>query len=76
MEGKPTVDVLAIRICHTVRDMRGDHQAWIAPDLLRDHLGAETVMAIDAAVAFAAAKGWLAIGGAPAHSVLLSQVAP
>ncbi len=33
-------------------------------------------MAIDAAVAFAAAKGWLALGGAPAHSVLLTPVAP
>lgn len=76
MEGKSTVDVLAVRVCHAVRTVRREHQAWIGLDLLQRELGHESPMAIDAAVAFAAAKGWLAIGGAPAHSVLLTSGAP
>jgi hypothetical protein len=39
-------------------------------------MGLENLRTVDAAVAFARAKGWLAIGGAPAHSVLLKQGAP
>ncbi|WP_425067990.1 hypothetical protein [Reyranella sp.] len=76
MKGKSTVDVLAVRVCHAVKSVRGDSQAWIRLDLLQNEFGQESQMAIDAAVAFAAAKGWLAIGGAPAHSVLLTQGAP
>lgn len=76
MIARPTVDQLAIRVCHAVRDVRGERQAWIALDRVQDHLGGESTTAIDAAVAFAAAKGWLALGGAPSHSVLLTPVAP
>jgi hypothetical protein len=56
--------------------VRRDHQGWISLDRLQDRFDFATRSAIDAAVAFAAAKGWLAIGGAPAHSVLLNQEAP
>jgi hypothetical protein len=73
---KSTIDVLAVEVCRTIRDVRQDHQAWISLDRLQDRLGIENLNAVDAAVAFAAAKGWLAIGGAPAHSVLLNQEAP
>lgn len=76
MIARSTVDQLAVRVCRAVRDVRGEHQAWIALDRVQDHLDGESTMAIDAAVAFAAAKGWLALGGAPAHSVLLTPVAP
>lgn len=76
MEEKSTVDVLAVRVCQTVRLVRGEHQAWIHLNFLQNELRHESQTAIDAAVAFAAAKGWLAIGGAPAHSVLLTKGAP
>jgi hypothetical protein len=76
MIARSTVDQLAVRVCHVVREVRGERQSWIALDRVQDHLGGESTMAIDAAVAFAAAKGWLALGGAPAHSVLLTPVAP
>lgn len=70
------IDMLAVRVCQAVRGVRGDRQAWIGLDLVHRELGGESPTAIDAAVAFAAAKGWLSIGGAPSHSVLLGQGAP
>jgi hypothetical protein len=73
---KPAIDILAIEVCRAIRDVRRDHQGWISLDRLQDRFDFATRSAIDAAVAFAAAKGWLAIGGAPAHSVLLNQEAP
>ena len=73
---RPTIDRLAVRVCHAVRDVRGEHQAWIAVAQLADHLGSESPDAIDAAIAFAAAKGWLSLGGAPSHCVLLTPRAP
>ena len=76
MSSKPAIYSLAIRICQTVRGARQDHQAWIAIDRVQHCLATESATAIDAAVALAAARGWLAIGGAPAHSVLLKQGAP
>ncbi len=38
MIARPTVDQLAVRVCHAVRDVRGEHQAWIALDRVQDHL--------------------------------------
>jgi len=73
---KPAIDILAIEVCRAIRDVHRDHRDWISLDRLHDRLGFATRSAIDAAVAFAVAKGWLAIGGAPAHSVLLNQGAP
>ena len=73
---KPAIDILAIEVCRAIRDVGRDHRGWISLDRLHDRLGFATRSAIDAAVAFAVAKGWLAIGGAPAHSVLLNQGAP
>lgn len=71
-----TIDRLAVRLCHAVREVRQPHQAWISLDRVQDRLGIESTTAVNAAAAFASAKGWLAIGGAPAHSVLLKQGAP
>jgi hypothetical protein len=76
MMNKSTIDVLAIQVCQAIRDVRQEHQAWISLDRVQDHLGIENLNTLDAAVAFAAAKGWLAIGGAPSHSVLLNRGAP
>jgi hypothetical protein len=76
MATRPTIDGLAVQVCHAIREERQAHQAWISLDRVQDRLGMENGRALDAAVAFAAAKGWLTIGGAPAHSVLLKQDAP
>jgi len=76
MTKKIAIDSLAVRVCRTIRDVRQDHEAWISLHRVQDRLGIENLSTVDAAVAFAAAKGWLAIGGAPAHSVLLKQQAP
>lgn len=70
------IDALAVRVCQAIRDVRLDHQSWISIDRVHDCLGLENLRTVDAAVAFAKAKGWLAINGAPAHSVLLKQGAP
>jgi hypothetical protein len=70
---KPAIDILAIEVC---RDVRLSSQGWISLDRLYERLGFATRSAIDAAVAFAVAKGWLSIGGAPTYSVLLNHDAP
>ena len=70
------VDALAVHVCRTIRDVRCDHEAWIGIDRVQDRLGIEGPGTVDAAIAFAAAKGWLRIGGAPAYSVLLTPSAP
>lgn len=76
MATRSTIDALAVQVCHAVREVRQAHQAWISLDRVQDRLGLDDARAVDAAVAFAAAKGWLAIGGAPSHSVLLKPGAP
>jgi hypothetical protein len=59
-----------------IRDVRQDHASWISIDRVHDRLAVEDLRIVDAAVAFASAKGWLALGGQPAHSVLLNRSAP
>jgi len=76
MTKRIAIDSLAVRVCQTIRDVRRDDEAWISLYRVQDRLGIENLNTVDAAIAFAAAKGWLAIGGAPAHSVLLNQGAP
>ncbi|MBL6612609.1 MAG: hypothetical protein ISP45_01215 [Reyranella sp.] len=76
MNARHAVEVLATRVCQAARDARKEHQAWIDIDHIRDRLGVEDLRTVDAAVAFASAKGWLSIGGRPAHSVLLNRNAP
>lgn len=70
------VDTLAVRLCHAVREARGDDKAWIGIDCLGEFLAGSDATTIDAALAFAGAKGWVSIGGWPAHSVLLGPEAP
>ena len=76
MTGPRSIDALAVRVCRAVREVRAEDQAWIAIDCLNEFLRLDDVQAIDAALAFASAKGWLSIGGRPAHSVLLNGSAP
>ena len=71
-----SIAALAAEVCRAVRDARGEGQAWIAIDCLDEFLRLDDLQAIDAALAFASAKGWLSIGGRPAHSVLLNGSAP
>ena len=76
MKNTQTIDVLAVRVCQAVRDVREEHEAWIGIDCLNEFLGLDDLRLVDAALAFASAKGWLSIGGQPAHSVLLNSNAP
>ena len=71
-----TIDDLAVRVCQAVRDEREENEAWIGIDCLEEFLGIDDLRLVDAALAFASAKGWLSIGGQPAHSVLLNAEAP
>ena len=68
-----SIDTLAVQVCQAVRDVRDEDQAWIAIDCLNEFLRLDDVQTIDVALAFASAKGWLSIGGRPAHSVLLER---
>ena len=70
MERKQTIYDLAVRVCRAVRGVR------IGLELVHREMRGERPSAVDAAVAFAAAKGWLAIGGRPSHSVMLGHGAP
>ena len=76
MSNPQTIDVLAVRVCQAVREVREEHEAWIGIDCLNEFLGLDDLRLVDAALAFASAKGWLSIGGRPAHSVLLNADAP
>jgi hypothetical protein len=76
MNNAQTIDTLAVRVCQAVRDVREEHEAWIGIDCLNEFLGLDDLRLVDAALAFASAKGWLSIGGRPAHSVLLNRGAP
>jgi hypothetical protein len=54
----------------------GGAQATVTLDRLADRFAGAGGTTLDAAVAFAAAKGWLTIVGAPATRVLLTAAAP
>ena len=76
MKSPPTIDAVAVRVCRAVREARAADDAWISIDCLSEFLRLDHPQMIDAALAFASAKGWLSIGGRPAHSVLLNGSAP
>mgnify|MGYP006284452483 CR=1 FL=1 len=70
------LDALAVRVCRVVRDLRAEHEAWIAIDRLQHGIGVQHLRTVEAAVAFAHAKGWLAIDGGGRNRVLLKPGAP
>jgi hypothetical protein len=76
MTHTPSLPLLARRVCRAIRDVRQEHESWISIDRLHDRLAVEDLRTVEAAVAFASAKGWLALGGRPPHSVLLHRGAP
>jgi hypothetical protein len=76
MSHPSTINILAVELCHAVREVRREDEAWIGIDCLNEFLRLDDSAMIDAALAFASAKGWLSIGGRPAHSVLLNGSAP
>ena len=76
MSNRSNIDLLAVQLCHAVRTVRREDEAWIEIDCLNEFLRLTDSSMIDAALAFASAKGWVSIGGRPAHSVLLNGSAP
>ena len=70
------LEILAVNLCQAVREVRREEEAWIGIDCLNEFLRMDDVQTIDAALAFASAKGWLSLGGRPVHSVLLNSKAP
>jgi hypothetical protein len=70
------IDRLAVHVCRTIRTVRGEEKAWVALDRLVGEPGLERRSEVDAAAAFAAAKGWLAFGDAAADFALLLERAP
>jgi hypothetical protein len=76
MSRMSTVDTLAVRVCHTIRTVRSEDETWVALDRLVGQPGLERRTEVDAAAAFAAAKGWLAFGDAAADFALLLERAP
>jgi hypothetical protein len=76
MTNAQAIDALAVRVCQVAREVREDHEAWVGIDCLEEFLGIEDLRLVDAALAFASAKGWLSLSGSPAHSILLNGAAP
>ncbi len=70
------VDRLALHVCQAIRSVRRNDEAWVALDRLVGQPGLERPSEVDAAAAFAAAKGWLAFGDAAADFALLLERAP
>jgi hypothetical protein len=71
-----SVDALAVRVCDAIRTVRRHDEAWVALDRLIGQPGLERRTEVDAAAAFAAAKGWLAFGDPAAEFALLLERAP
>jgi hypothetical protein len=71
-----TVDERAVHVCRTIRDVRGETEAFVALDRLVGRAGLERRSEVDAAAAYAAARGWLAFGDAAADFALLLERAP
>lgn len=70
------IDRLAIDVCCAIRSVRRENEAWVALDRLIGQPGLERRTEVDAAAAFAAAKGWLAFGDEAANFALLLDRAP
>lgn len=70
------VDALAVHVCRAIRAVRGETEAWVSLDRLVGQPGLDRRTEVDAAAAFAAAKGWLAFGDEAANLALLLDRAP
>ena len=76
MSAQSRISLLAVEVCRAIRAVRGDDQAWVALDRLVGRPGLESRTEVDAAAAFAGARGWLAFGDVAADSALLLERAP
>ena len=75
------IDSVAVRVCRAARELSLEHPGWITIDHLYERLrhdveSLDRLCTVEAAVAFARAKGWLSISPGPADSVLLRREAP
>lgn len=66
------IEFLAREVCHAIDRLRGDRETWVGLDCLAGDggLGLPSTL-LDAAVAFAVARRWLVMAGAPAGDVRL-----
>ncbi|HTE79113.1 MAG TPA: hypothetical protein VK634_00305 [Reyranella sp.] len=70
------VDTLAVRVSRAIRIVRREKEACVALDRPVGQPDLERRTEVDAAAAFAAAKGWLAFGDEAANFALLMDRAP
>ena len=63
---------LALRMCKAIYDiMEGKHSVWVSLAAVSKHLKVSDAEMLQGAMSHAAQKGWLMIGGHPAHSLML-----
>jgi hypothetical protein len=72
MANQPGIESLAREVCHAIDRLRGDRETWVGLDCLSGDggLGLPSTL-LDAAIAFAVARRWVVIAGAPAGDVRL-----
>ena len=63
---------LARRMCRAIYDiMEGKHSVWVSLAKVSKHLKVTDAEMLQGAMSHAAHRGWLVIGGHPAHSLML-----
>ena len=65
-----TYEPLARRLCRAVNDLgKGE---WVRRDQAAKELKVATDELVQGAIAYAAQKGWIMVGGQPVHSLMLT----
>jgi hypothetical protein len=63
---------LALRMCKAVYDISKEkHSAWVSLAVVSKHLKVTDGEMLQGAMSHAARRGWLMVGGHPAHSLML-----
>jgi hypothetical protein len=63
---------LALRMCKAIHDiMEGKHSVWVSLAAVSKHLKVSDAEMLQGAMSHAAQRGWVMIGGHPAHSLML-----
>lgn len=75
------IDAVAVRVCRAARILAANRPEWVAIEQLHERLlpageQVDSLRVIEAALAFAGAKGWLSFGPRPADAILLREGAP
>ena len=81
MSAPDRIDAVAVRVCQTARVLASNRAEWVAIEQLHERLlltgeRGDSLRVIEAALAFAGAKGWLSFGPRPADAILLRDGAP